>query len=285
MTELTRRQLRELERSGQLGDRGLTPEPSATDGKVSEEPRASAPSSIPSAPPHQSHTVSAGDRPMKRRELRQREQMAQGTGQVSSMGRASALSKTIGAEEMVLPTVSKTAAPVERSAIASPPPVGQSRRSERTAPEPQGFEKPIEEMQAIDVEIPEHGLRGANYLGEPSTQAIVLESAPEAMSLAVDTGEIFTTGSIAILPDPTGSTTGALDGIDLDSEDAVTGVISIVDPVSAKDLIDQRSPLGVVPPNVLRKGWWRPWVIGALSILMAIAAILASITIFSSLGA
>lgn len=281
MTELTRRQRRELERSGQLGDPGLIPD--LGNASESVEPETSAPNVIASDTPDQSSAFSAGDRPMSRRELRQREQMAQGTGQVSSMGRASALSKTIAAGEATSPPVTKTAPPVQRSSIASPPPVGQSRRAQRT--EPQVVNQPIQEMQAIDVEIPEDGLRGANYLGEPSTQAIVLESAPEAMSLSVDTGEIFTTGSIAILPDPTGSTTGALDGIDLDSEDAVTGVISIVDPVSAKDLIDQRSPLGVVPSNVLRKGWWRPWVVGALSILMAIAAILASLTIFSSLGA
>ena len=281
MTELTRRQQRELERSGQLGGATLTSEPGESETRPIEreaKPVASEPVSKPLE-------TSFGDRPMSRREMRQREQMAQGVGQVSSLERASALSKSIAVEEAISAPAAKTSPPLQRSPIASPPPVGESRRAQRRTPEAQSFEQPIHEMEAIDVEIPEDGLRGANYLGEPSTQAIVLETAPEAMSLSVDTGEIFTTGSIAILPDPTGSTTGALDGIDLDSEEAVTGVISIVDPVSAKDLIDQRSPLGVVPSNVLRKGWWRPWVVGALSILMAIAAILASITIFNSLGA
>jgi hypothetical protein len=133
--------------------------------------------------------------------------------------------------------------------------------------------------------MPEQGFRGANYLGEPSTQSIMLEVSPEAISLPLDTGEVFSTGSISILSEPTGSLTGSLDGIDLDSEEAVTGVISIVDPVSARDLIDERSPLGVVPSRVLLKGWWRPWAVGVFSLAMAIAAILASVTIFNALGA
>lgn len=280
MTELTRRQQRELERSGQMGDSAFTPETRASHSTPIEREVNSAAKAI-SEPPLQTESA---QRPMTRREMRQRQEMTQGVGQASSIGRASALSKTIAAEDMAVAPV-QDSAPSERSRISSPPAVGESRRAQRQPPETPSYEQPINQMQAIDVEIPEDGLRGANYLGEPSTQAILLQSAPEAMSLSVDTGEIFTTGSIAILPDPTGSTTGALDGIDLDSEEAVTGVISIVDPVSAKELIDQRSPLGVVPSNVLRKGWWRPWAVGLFSILMAVAAILASITIFNSLGA
>lgn len=145
-------------------------------------------------------------------------------------------------------------------------------------------EKP-EAISSLEIEIPEDGFRGANYLGEPSTQSIMLEIAPEAISLPMDTGEVFSTGSISILSDPSTSATAGLDGLSLDREEAVTGVISIVEPVSARDLIDERSPLGVVPSKVLLKGWWRPWAVGAFSLAMAITAILASITIFNALGA
>lgn len=163
------------------------------------------------------------------------------------------------------------------------PPIGLRRELRQPANDIE-HEEPSA-ISSLDAEIPEQGFRGANYLGEPSTQSIMLEVAPEAISLPLDTGEVFSTGSISILSEPTGSVTGSLDGIDLDSEEAVTGIISIVEPVSARDLIDERSPLGVVPSGVLLKGWWRPWAVGAFSLAMAIAAILASITIFNALGA
>lgn len=163
------------------------------------------------------------------------------------------------------------------------PPIGL-RRDQRQPAHDIEHEEPAN-ISSLDAEIPEEGFRGANYLGEPSTQSIMLEVAPEAISLALDTGEVFSTGSISILSDATGSITGSLDGIDLDRDEAVTGVISVVDPVSARDYIDERSPLGVVPSRVLLKGWWRPWAVGAFSLAMAIAAILASITIFNALGA
>lgn len=163
------------------------------------------------------------------------------------------------------------------------PPIGVRR--ELRQPEVDVRHEAETEMSSVDIEIPEDGFRGANYLGEPSTQSIMLEVAPEAISLPIDTGEVFSTGSISILADSTGSMSSGLDGMDLDREEAVTGVISIVDPVSARDLIDARSPLGVIPAGVLMKGWWRPWAVGLLSLSMAIAAILASITIFNALGA
>jgi hypothetical protein len=128
----------------------------------------------------------------------------------------------------------------------------------------------------------------SNMLAEPSTQSIVLDVAPEAISLPLDTGEIFSTGSIAILPDPvTGSLTGALDGLnvdDADRMDAVTGVITTVDPVSALDVINQRVTVGVVPGDMLRKGWWQPWAYGALGLGLAVATIIATITIVTALG-
>jgi hypothetical protein len=126
-------------------------------------------------------------------------------------------------------------------------------------------------------------------LAEPSTQSIVLEVAPEAIALPIETGEIAITGSITVLTDPnTGSMTAGLDGLDLDNadrQDAVTGVISIVEPVSALDIINSRVNVGVVPKSVLRKGWWRPWAMGVAGVIMAVAAILATITILNALGA
>lgn len=129
---------------------------------------------------------------------------------------------------------------------------------------------------------------GNNLLAEPSTQSIVLEVAPEAIALPIETGEIAVTGSIAVLAEPTtGSITGGLDGIELDDadrQDAVTGVISIVEPISALDVINARVNVGVVPKSVLRKGWWRPWAIAVAALVMTISAILATVTILNAIG-
>lgn len=283
MTELTRRQMRELERSG-----SQQPDFSAPQEVVSQVAVSIAEQVVPA---ESVSNVLTQERPLTRRELRQRsEAMSTNTSQNSTLERASALAKTLGTPDIEQVSTERSPKPPARQALPeqrrySPlPPVGQSRREVR-CPKPEiATGQSTAFMESVDVEIPEDGLRGANYLGEPSTQSIVLDVAPEAMSLSVSTGEVFTTGSIAILPDTTGATTGTLDGLDLDQEEAVTGVISVVDPVSARDLIDERSPLGVVPSNVLRRGWWRPWVVGPLSLVMAITAILASITIFNALG-
>ena len=285
MTELTRRQMRELERSGQVM---TEPAPSFTPAGITLEPEAS----LPQTPMQQEPASTKTDRPISRRELRAREaNQGPDSGATQSLGRASALSKSLAQEVEEAPVqIEQKPASIseqpQRSRLGQPlPPVGSSRRERRLgATAPAQLSEEIEPVPLEDLEIPAEGLMGANYLGELSTQSIVLDVAPEAIALPTDTGEIFTTGSIAILPDTTGSTTGSLDGIDLDAEEAVTGVISIVDPVSARDLFDERSPLGVVPSNVLRKGWWRPWAVGAMSILMAIAAILASLTIFNAIG-
>ena len=285
MTELTRRQMRELERSGQIM---TEPAPSLTPAGITPEPEAS----LPQTSMQQEPASTGTDRPMSRRELRAREaNQGPDAGATQSLGRASALSKSLAQEVEEAPVqIEQQPASISEqpqgSRLGQPlPPVGSSRRERRLGvTAPAQLSEEIEPVPLEDLEIPAEGLMGANYLGELSTQSIVLDVAPEAIALPTDTGEIFTTGSIAILPDTTGSNTGSLDGIDLDTEEAVTGVISIVDPVSARDLIDERSPLGVVPSNVLRKGWWRPWAVGAMSILMAIAAILASLTIFNAIG-
>jgi hypothetical protein len=145
----------------------------------------------------------------------------------------------------------------------------------------------VSDFSALD--LPPADFTGTNLLAEPSTQSIVLDVAPEAIALPIETGEIAITGSITVLTDPnTGSMTAGLDGLELDNadrQDAVTGVISIVEPVSALDIINSRVNVGVVPKSVLRKGWWRPWAMGVTGVIMAVAAILATITILNALGA
>lgn len=150
----------------------------------------------------------------------------------------------------------------------------------------------IEQIVATDfttLDLPPTDFTGTNLLAEPSTQSIVLDVSPEAIALPIETGEIAITGSITVLTDPnTGSLTAGLDGIELDNadrQDAVTGVISIVEPISALDIIGARMNVGVVPKSVLRKGWWRPWAMGLAALIMAVAAILATITILNALGA
>ncbi len=159
-------------------------------------------------------------------------------------------------------------------------------------PDLEAASEEIEQIVVTDVstlDLPPADFTGNNLFAEPSTQSIVLDVAPEAIALPIETGEIAVTGSIAVLTEPTtGSITGGLDGIDLDNadrQDAVTGVISIVEPVSALDVINARVNVGVVPKSVLRKGWWRPWAIAIASVLMAVAAIIATVTILNAIGA
>lgn len=270
MTELTRRQMRELERNGQA--------PVITAPR--EEP-VSAPAVKIEELPNSTAVVTINSR----RQLRE----AQTVSGASEPAVAAPEPAEAIAEQTVEPAIDapgyEKPEPIVARRLAPVPPVGSRRALRETAAVAPPRPEPLEAIEPIDVEIPEDGFRGANYLGEPSTQSIMLEVAPEAISLPLDTGEVFTTGSIAILPEAPGPSTGGLDGPEVDTtEDAVTGVLSIVDPVSAKTLIDERSPLGVVPEGVLRKGWWRPWLVGVLSIVMAAAAIFASITILNALG-
>lgn len=140
-----------------------------------------------------------------------------------------------------------------------------------------------------DIEFPKTDFNEQNFLAEPTTASIVLERAPEAIALPIDTGEIAITNSIQVVTDPiTSPTTGNFDGSELDqiilSDDAVTGVISVVEPISALDLIDQRAASGVVPSSVLSRGWWKPWVIGIGAILMTVAAVLAIFFMLNAVG-
>lgn len=241
MTELlTRRQLRELERSGKLPEVSVASDPNP----VMESPISNAPE------------VESPKQVLTRRELRELERSGTLPAAVAPV-----------ALPVVLPDVE-----VEDIEAAS-----------------EELEKVVTAPSFLELDLPPADFTGSNLLAEPSTQSIVLEVSPEAIALPIETGEIAVTGSIAVLTEPsTGSITAGLDGLELDNadrQDSVTGVISIVEPISALDVINGRMSVGVVPKSVLRKGWWRPWAIGLASIIMAVAAILATVTILNAIGA
>lgn len=157
------------------------------------------------------------------------------------------------------------------------------------APKPESASQPLP-LTIPDIDFPKTDFNEQNFLAEPTTASIVLERAPEAIVLPIDTGEIaITTSSIQVVTDPiTSPTTGNFDGSELDqiilSDDAVTGIISVVEPISALDLIDQRAASGVVPASVLSKGWWKPWAIGIGAILLTVAAVLAIFFMLNAVG-
>ena len=260
MTEqLTRRQLRELERTGQLPPAAIEPEPVVEEFVTDFE----APQTVPSFSAETSQPQAAAPIGLTRRELRELERSGKLPEVQAPTEEARPATDSV---EITLPDVE-----VEDEKIAS-------AELEQIV---------VSDFSALD--LPPADFTGTNLLAEPSTQSIVLDVAPEAIALPIETGEIAITGSITVLTDPTtGSMTGGLDGIELDNadrQDAVTGVISIVEPVSALDIINQRVNVGVVPKSVLRKGWWRPWAMGVAGLVMAVAAILATITILNALGA
>jgi hypothetical protein len=277
LTELTRRQMRELERNGRAVTTAAEPEQTLS---PVIEPQKEA-----LLPDYQAPVLTR--RQLREQNGRDQKPALPAVQQPEPIDVISEPEILAVPEEVSEPEITSSLPPLEDGRVtprpAPLPPIGL-RRDQRQPANDIEHEEPAN-ISSLDAEIPEEGFRGANYLGEPSTQSIMLEVAPEAIALPLDTGEVFSTGSISILSDATGSITGSLDGIDLDRDEAVTGVISVVDPVSARDYIDERSPLGVVPSGVLLKGWWRPWAVGAFSLAMAIAAILASITIFNALGA
>ncbi len=260
MTEqLTRRQLRELERTGQRPPAAIEPEPVVKEFVAVFE----APQTVPGYSRQISQPQAAAPVGLTRRELRELERSGKLPEVQAPTEEARPATDSV---EITLPDVE-----VEDEKIAS-------AELEQIV---------VSDFSALD--LPPADFTGTNLLAEPSTQSIVLDVAPEAIALPIETGEIAITGSITVLTDPTtGSMTGGLDGIELDNadrQDAVTGVISIVEPVSALDIINQRVNVGVVPKSVLRKGWWRPWVMGVAGLVMAVAAILATITILNALGA
>ena len=171
-------------------------------------------------------------------------------------------------------------APVQSATVT--PAHSDSRRARRAA-----YAEPMT-IDAPEVDFPEPAFAGQNLFSEPSTESIVLETMPEAISMPIETGELAITGSIEVISGPmTGPSTAALEGMDgLDSEDgeSVTGVISTVAPISALQLIDERSSFVAVPTKVLRRGWWKPYAVGVGAIGLVIAAILSVMTILSAVG-
>jgi len=157
-----------------------------------------------------------------------------------------------------------------------------SRRARRAA-----YVEPMT-IDAPEVDFPEPTFAGQNLFSEPSTESIVLDRMPEAISMPIETGEIAITGSIEVISGPmTGPGTAALegmDGLDSDEGESVTGVISTVGPISALQLIDERSSLVAVPTKVLRRGWWKPYAVGVGAIGLVLAAILSVMTILSAVG-
>jgi hypothetical protein len=166
---------------------------------------------------------------------------------------------------------------------ASAAPVG-SRRQLRQASSV--VQAPV--IEAPEIDIPEPEFNGSNLLAEPSTESIILERAPEAIELPISTGEITVTGSIQVITDSMSQVaTSSTDAIDLDeelAEDAVTGVLSVVEPVSALDLIGERSSTGVVPTSALTRGRWKPLGFAVGSIILGAAAIWATLTIIGAAG-
>jgi hypothetical protein len=139
--------------------------------------------------------------------------------------------------------------------------------------------------QALAAEFNEQ-----NYPAEPTIASIVLKRAPEAISIPIDTAEIVITGSIAVVTDPINPPSKAiLNGAELDriavSDDTVTGVMSVVESISALQLIEQRASEGVLPTAILRRGWWKSWVIGIGSLLLTVASAVAIFVTLSALGA
>lgn len=264
-TPMTRRELRGLERAGDASEpRASTPIEQQVLNRVPLQDQSL---ELVSESPDQAEAP-----PMSRRQMRER-------GLLDSTAQNSTPT-SLGRRNLEAPALARA------DSFAS-----ASRRSLRDSPATLAevpAEISEEDSSTIStIEAPdEHLFIGANLFAEPSTQSIILEGMTEAISLPMDTGEIFTTGSISIVSDPATGAHNAgfdLDGISQDQE-RVFGVVSTVSPISALNLIDQRASIGVVPQSVLRRGWWKPWALALCALVLAITAILASITILGAIG-
>ena len=272
---MTRRELRELEKAKAPNDERT---PSLIEHQVQDHDLIQ---------DHNNSTASHASRQVDAPELSRR--------QMREKGLLGTPAQDSGPQHAARPEANPSATPpkpeIKDSAHLPTRPTRPTRRGSRestTAHVEPTLAAPVDDSAELSsIEAPEEPLfTGTNLLAEPSTQSIILESTTEAISLPLDTGEIFTTGSISIVSDPaTGTQTAGfdLDGITED-QDSVFGVVSTVSPISAMDLIDQRSPMGVVPQSVLRRGWWKPWALTVCALVLAIAAILATITILGAIG-
>lgn len=118
--------------------------------------------------------------------------------------------------------------------------------------------------------------QGKNLLAEPSTQSIVLDAIPDAVTMPINlSADGLTTGSISIIPEQSVSdVTGAIAGIKTDEstlKDTVTGAVSVIEPVSALAVIAERRHHAVLPMTSLRRGWWQPYAV-AVGIFAMIGA-------------
>lgn len=217
------------------------------------------PSASEQVQPKVSLTSVSDAQPMTRRQLRNQE-----------AGRTTAIIEPQKASPAVIET------PRQASAQAN---ILSRRQLREQVPAP---------VEAPEIEVTAVDFTGQNLLAEPTTAAIVLDRAPEAIEMPIETGEVTITGSIQVITGPiTGPSTATVDNVSFDDEleqGAVTGVISTVEPISALELIGERSATGVVPNSVLRKGWWKPLVLAIAAIALAVATIWASLTILGAGG-
>lgn len=266
-TPLTRRELRELERNGSTPQVYSDAEPQQPEPQP--EPIADLSGELKT--------------PLTRRQLR--EQGLLGSLPASEDSPAQVISQGFVATEPAKLEIPPRAIPT------APNSRRQMREMLTEASEPIEVEAERSISELVPLQTPEESseelvFTGVNMLAEPTTQSIVLDVTSDAISLPVDTGELTITGSISIVSEPTTGSQPA--GFDIDSElssqDAVVGVVSSVNPISASDLIDLRAPIGVVPQSVLRRGWWKPWALALGALALAITAILSSITILGALG-
>ena len=266
-TPLTRRELRQLERAGAVSEPEVqSPIEQRLLGQVSFQGQNPELVAEPVDP------IELASPPLTRRQMREQGLLGPTTENNSPNIESVANLKPPSQEQLASPQLNSRRSLREFSSTLAEVPAEISEEDSST----------ISAIEAPD----EHLFTGANLFAEPSTQSIVLEGMTEAISLPMDTGEIFTTGSISIVSDPaTGAHTAGfdLDGIS-QGQESVFGVVSTVSPISALDLIDQRSSIGVVPQSVLRRGWWKPWALAVCALVLAIAAILASITILGAIG-
>lgn len=249
---MSRRERREAEKAGQLPTEAPKPE---TPNQQSI-PVLTSTTQAASVVSSESASLASGAAPLSRRELRELERSGASSSQTAG-------------------TTAGTTAQVDPQAkIAAPEPVivlpELSFSSQVSVVERPSFTDPV-------------------YAAEPSTNSIVLDRIPDAVGVPIEvTGEIITTGSIAILTEPVNTVlTGPLDDRALDSisaNDAVTGAITIVEPVSALEVIKSRPNQSVLPERSLRTGWWKPLLLAVATLAMVAAAIAAAFVIINTLG-
>lgn len=172
--------------------------------------------------------------------------------------------------------------------VATEPPAQSQSETAMSTPQPDIVLPEVSLSSQVNV-IEAPTFVDPAYSSEPSTNSIVLDRIPDAVGVPIEvTGEIITTGSIAILTEPVDTVlTGPLDDRALDSisaNDAVTGAITIVEPVSALQVIKNRPHQSVLPERSLKSGWWKPILFALATIGMVAAAVVAAFVIIETLG-